>query len=373
MNITIKEVKTAGALKSFVNFQPQLYKGEKYYVQPLNKKELNTLNKSKNPAMEFCDARYWLALSHGKIVGRIAGIINHKFNETSSATHIRFGWFDCIDDQAVASLLLEVVENWGKEQKMQFIHGPLGFISFDRSGVLVDGFEEMPTSFGSYNYAYYNRLIMDAGYEKDVDWVEHLIIVPEKVPEKISKMATAIMKRFDLKQVELRNHKDVLLYANQLFAMLNSAYEEIYGFVPLTDEITDNIIKDFIDIVKTDFISILTNKDEEVVGFGIATPSLVKAFQKAKGRLFPFGFIHMMKALKKNDVADMLLIGVRPDYQNKGLHALVFNKITQAFINHHYKYVEMTRVLEHNNKLLQLFSMYDIRQHKRARCYIKEL
>jgi len=373
MDLIIKEVETKNELKQFINFPNSLYRGVKYYIPPLTKNEYKSLNKSTNPAFAFCDVKLWLALASGKVVGRIAGIINHAYNKQKGQIFIRFGRFDFEEDVHIAKALLETVETWGKTQDGSFIHGPLGFISFDRSGVLVEGFEELPTSFGGYNFPYYDKLIMQCGYEKDVDWIEHLIKMPEKMPEKILKAAILVEKRSNLTNVVLKNNNDILRYADALFDMLNTAYEDIYGFVKLTPEIIANLKKEFISYLDHRLVSIITDAQNNVVGFSIAMPSMAKALKKANGRLFPFGIFHLLKAMKKNDLADLVLIGVRPDYQNKGVHALMFDKVLYTLISKGYKYVEMTRVLENNKKMLQLSKMFETRVHKRARCYIKSL
>ncbi len=371
--IIIKEVKGKKALKGFIRFPDMLYKDNPYYVPALHRGQLATLSKDKNPAFEVCDARYWMAYKNGQPAGRIAGIVNHRYNEDRGRKYMRFGWLDFIEDKKVLAALLGKVEQWGRELGLQSIHGPLGFSSFDASGVLVEGFEEMPTSFGRYNYPYYDAMIREAGYIKDIDWVEYTIEVPPIMPDKIAQFASLVSKRYGVRNAVLGKSDDLELYGRQVFGLINEVYSDLYAYSRLTDKQIEGLMKEFLGMVHPDYVSVILNEQDELVAFGLVMPSLSRALQKARGCLYPFGFWHVLKALKHNDTVDMLLIGVRPDYQGKGIHALIFEKIVGTFYKRGIRRVETTRELENNNKVQQLWVGYEPRQHKRARCYIREL
>lgn len=373
MSLIIKEISGKRDIRKFVEFPDRLYSGNKFYVPAFHTNEFKTLFIDSNPAFEFCKAKYWLAIRDKKIVGRIAGIINNKYNEKNDVKFARFGWLDFIEDEEVLKLLLEKVEKWAKKENMDNIHGPLGFSTFDSSGILIEGFDELPTSFAHYNFPYYTKLIEKFGYEKDVDWVEYNIKIPDMIPEKFSKGSELIQKRYKLHSAILKKKKDILQYSDDLFALLNETYKDIYAFTELSKGQIDELKKQFISILRLDYVSIILNHANKLVAFGITIPSLSKAQQKAKGRLFPFGFIHIMNALRKNDTVDTLLIAVQKEYQNKGLNGLIFNDIAKAFIKNGVTNIESTRELEHNTKVNNLWNKLDYRQHKRARCYIKKL
>lgn len=370
--ITIVEVKTRSDLNKFISFPDELYKGNKYRVPQLHLYEKSALIKEKNPAFDFCDAKYWLAYIDNTIVGRIAGIINHKTNKTWDEKNARFGWIDFIDDIEVSALLIKTVEEWGASKGMEALHGPLGFSDMDLEGMLVDGFDEIGTQATIYNYPYYPVHLEKLGYVKDVDWVQYEIKVPEKVPEKVQRIAAIVLEKYDLKILRLKKGKDVLPYANSMFKTLNDAYINLYGFAALTDKQITYYIDQYFSMINPKFICfVLDNKTDEVIGFGISVLSLSKALMKAKGKLFPIGFIPVLRALHKNNKVDMLLQGVRPEYHNKGIPAIFFNEMMQAYIDNGIKTAVSSHALEENTSSLLLFKDYDYRQHLRRRCYIK--
>lgn len=373
MKVTIKEISTKKELKKFIKFPGDLYKDNKFYIPHIHSYELKTLSQDVNPAFEFCESKYWLAYKENIIVGRIAGIINYRYNKIHGIKYARFGWLDFIEDEEVLYLLLDTIENWAQEKKMDYIHGPLGFISFDTSGVLVEGFEETPTSFSHYNYPYYDNLIKKKGYKKEIDWIEYNIKMPDKIPMRIVKSASLIKKRYNVRNAEIRNKRDLLKYSDELFKLINTSYADIYGFTELTNNQVENLKNSLINFFIPNYTSFILDEKNELIGFGITIPSLSKAFKKSKGKLFPFGYFRIWKALRKNDTVDLLLIGVKPEYQNKGIHSLIFNKIGQTFIDNGIKYIETTRELEDNNKVRNLWPDYELRQHKRSRCYSKVL
>ncbi len=373
MSLVIKEISTKKELNKFIKFADKLYSQNKYYIPALHIEEFKTLSYKKNTAFEFCKAKYWLAIKDKKIVGRIAGIINFKYNESRNTNYARFGWLEFEKDKDVLRLLLQTVENWAKEEKMDYIHGPLGFTSFDASGILIEGFNELPTSFGHYNYSYYPEFIENNGYKKDVDWIEFLVKMPKEVPGKIIKGSELVQKRYNLHQLEVKKSKDISKYADELFNILNESYTDLYAFTELTTKQIDSLKKHFLSFINHNYISIVLDNKDKLIAFGISIPSMSKALKNSKGKLFPFGYFRIWQALRKNDTADLLLLGVKPEYQNKGVHAIVFEKIGKTFINNKIKYLETTRELENNNKITQLWSNYEFRQHKRARCYIKKI
>jgi len=373
MNTTIKEVSSKKELKMFVEYTNKLYQNEKNYIPVLVQKELETFVPSKNAASEYCQFKLWIALQNNKIVGRIAGIINTRYNKKTNTNYARFGWFDFINDQNVAHALLTAAENWARENQMDVMHGPLGFTSFDASGILTQGFDEMPTSFGHFNFEYYNDILKNEGYEKEIDWIEFRIKVPEQVPEKVKRFAEYVKQRYQVHEILIKSKKQMLDYVDDFFKILNKSYSHLFAFNELTSKQKEQVKKEFFGILQTDYVCFIADNNNQLVAFGISTPSLAKALKKANGKIFPFGFIHILKALKKNDTAELLLIGVDEKYKNKGLTAIIFDKIMHTFIQKGIKYVETTRELEENSSVQQLWSKYEYRQHKRARCYFKKI
>jgi GNAT superfamily N-acetyltransferase len=371
MDIIIKEVVSKCELKKFVSFPRTLYSGHKYWIPLLQFDEMGTLQKHKNPAFSHCEATYWLAYKDRKVVGRIAGIINNRYFEKWNNKYARFGWVDFIDDESVSAALFKTVENWAKQKGMEAIHGPLGFTDLDPEGMLIEGFEELGTIATIYNYPYYPEHIEKYGYKKDVDWIEFEIKIPEKIPEKIERIAEIVKKKKKLTVVKTKKRKDVLLYAKEIFHVLNQAYDSLYGFVPLTEKQIDKYVKQYLGYVRPDFVSIILDEQKRVAAFGISIPSLSKALQKAKGRIFPFGFLHILKAMRKNDRIDLFLVAVRQDLQGKGLNSLLFNELHKTYIKNNITKAESNPELESNTRVQAQWKLFEKRQHKRRRCYIK--
>jgi hypothetical protein len=374
MRYSLKEITSRSDLKRFIQFPNKLYKDNKFYVPPLTLTEMETLSKERNPAFEFCEAKYWLAYNEkNAIVGRIAGIINHKYNQKVGQQFVRFGWLDYVEDINVLIALLQAVETWAKDKKAEYIHGPLGMSEFDASGILIEGFDEIPTVYGKYNYPYYSRDIEQLGFQKEVDWIELSITAPKIVPERIPKMEKMIADRYKLHCVKFKSKKELLRYADDVFQLLNKEYDSIHGFSTLSPGQIEALKKQFIPLVSLKYISVIMNDENKVVGFGICLPSLSKAFQKCRGRLLPFGFLHILKALYHNNTIDMLLIAIHRDYRARGVNALIFNEIGSSIVAEGMKYIETTRELEHNFLVQNLWSKLDNRPHKRARCYVKAI
>ncbi len=371
--IEIKEVVTDKDLKKFIRFVNELYAGCPQWVPALEFDELNTLRKDKNPAFEHSKARYWLAYKDGRIVGRIAGIINYAANQ-KWGDKVRFGWFDFTDDIEVARLLLETVEQWGKANGMTGIHGPLGFNDMDKEGMLVEGFDKVPTIATLYNYPYYPKFLEHLGYSKAEDWLQYRITVGNAVPDKIVRINNIIaQKNNDLRVLHFKKKSEIRKYAHDLFITLNASFADLYGYSQLTDREIEVIIGNYFSFVNPKYVSIIVDSQDKVVAFGISMPNLSAAYQKAKGKLFPFGFIHLLKGLKNKDTIDLYLNGVHPDWQKRGIHSLFFTQLNQAYIDNHFGYALTNPQLETNINAVGIWDNYEKELHMRRRCYVKAI
>ncbi|MDO5035415.1 MAG: GNAT family N-acetyltransferase [Porphyromonas sp.] len=375
-SIVIKEVNTKAELKTFVEFEHKLYKGNDYYVPSLLESELETLDREVNPAFEYCDAIYFLAYRGDEVVGRIAGICNYKANDIWNQSQVRFGWFDYIDDLAVSQKLMQAVEEWGREKGCEAVHGPMGFTDQDKEGMLVEGFDQLGTMITYYNYPYYIRHMEYMGFEKDTDWVEYKVYVPSSIPEKHIRMGNIVREKYGLRVVKFRKKKEIMPYARDIFYLLNDTYKHLYGYVELTDKQIDQLAGQYINFLQLDFCSFIVREaDNALVGFGITMPSMSRALQKAKGKLFPTGFIHLLRAVnaKRPEVVDMLLISVAEEYQNKGVNALIFEDLIPIMNKYHVRYLESNPELETNASVSLQWKYFKRVRHKRRRAYIKEL
>ncbi|MFZ4401345.1 MAG: N-acetyltransferase [Bacteroidales bacterium] len=373
MAIQIKEVANKQELKAFVLFPLKLYKDCKYFVPQLISQEMKTLDRDINPSFEVCETKLWLAYINDKIVGRIAGIIHKPFIEKWGNRYARFGWFDFIDSEEVANALLQTVENWAGDNGMEAIHGPLGFTDFDPEGILIEGFSELSTIVERYNYPYYACYLEKYGYYKDADWVEYEVEIPSKLPEKFLKVSDFVQRKQNLKIAKLNSLHDVMPYVDEIFAIINNIYGLMYGFTPVDEKQTEFYLKQYFKLVNPEFVSVVLDKNNKVVAFGVTMPSYSKAMQKAKGKLYPFGFYHLNKASKKNDTIDMYFIGIRPDFQNKGVLAVMFCDLANKLIAKGFKKAETNVEFESNEKMQNLWSYFERRQHKRRRSYFKYL
>ncbi len=371
--LTITEVQSKSDLKRFVDFQVELYHGNPHFVPPIRRSEIQTFDRNKNPAFEHCDSKLFLASRNGSVVGRIAGIINHLENEGREKKVARFGWVDFIDDPSVTKSLFAAVEQWAVEQKCQEIKGPYGFSNMDKAGLLTEGFEELATMAEIYNYAYYPDHLVNLGYRKLVDWKAFEATVPKKIPERVTKFAQMIASRYKIKEHQIRNKKELKIIGRKIFELINLTYRDLEGFIPHSDAQIELFINNYLSLINLDFVSIVLDENDELAGFGITMPSFSKALQRIKGRLFPFGFIELYKAQRKNDRVDLYLIAVRPDMQNKGITALIFHKIIKTVIKYGIKKAETNPELESNQDVQNLWRGYEMRLHKRRRCYQKQL
>lgn len=366
---------TKKKLKEFAQFQIDLYEGNPYFVPQLISDDLKTLSPSINPAFEFCEAVCYMAYRDGKPVGRIAGIINHQVNKSTGEKSVRFGFFDFIDDHDVSAALLKEVENWGRRKGMKKIIGPLSFTDMDREGMLVEGFEELSTMATNYNYAYYPEHMMRLGYKKESDWVEFLMEVPDKVPEKYNRIANIVKEKYGLKVLKYSSRKRVKKeYGHALFHLINEAYKDLYEYSQLSERQIEYYIAQYLDLLNLDLLSLIVDRNDKLIGVGISIPSMSRALQKSKGKMFPIGWYHLLKGLKgKNDRVDLLLVAVHPDYQNKGVNALLFQDLLPYYIANGYKFAESNPEMETNAKVQSQWQYFNTRQHRRRRSYSKKL
>ena len=376
-NISIKRVTNRKELEQFVQFHYDLYRGNEYAVPFLFFDEMNTLRKDKNPSFECCDAEYFMAYKDGKMVGRVAGIINRRANERWDCKQVRFGWFDFIDDTEVSEALLKAVEDWGREHGMTEIAGPLGFIDTDREGMLVEGFDELSTMYVNYNYPYYPQHMEHLhGFQKDNDYVEMKVKVPEVVPDKFSKITEMVRKRYGLR-VHKFTRRELIDedYGLKIFDLLNATYKDLYGFSQLSDRQIDKLVNDYIKIADLNLVTAIFDGDK-IVGFGITFPSFSRAMQKTRdGRLLPFGWWHLLKILKwhRTNLVDLLLIGVLPEYRSKGANALIFDDLIRWFQRYHFDWAITGPQMETNEGVLSQWQYLEASIYRRHRCYRKTL
>lgn len=379
-SIQIKRVETKKDLKRFIEFHYDLYKGNPYDVPNLYSDEVNTLSKDKNAAFDFCEAEYFLALKEGKIVGRVAAIINHKANEKWKKKDVRFGWIDFIDDIEVSRALFKAVEEYGRKKGMDDIVGPLGFTDMDPEGMLTWGFDKLGTMATIYNYEYYPQHMEKlGGWKKDNDYVEYYLVVPEKSPEKYTKIAEMVEKRYNL-HVRKLTKKDIFQggYGKKLFDLINLTYSDLYGFSELTDRQIDQYVKMYFPLADLNLVTVIEdgNKDNQLAGLGITIPSLSHALQKCRrGRLFPFGWWHLLCAIKfhKTDGVDLLLMGFLPEYRSKGANALLFADLIPRYVNYGFKWGETQVEMESNEGVQSQWGPLDPINHKKRRCYRRSL
>ncbi len=370
--VQIVPVRNKRQLDTFITFPFKLYKNNPYWVPPLISDEKFTFDKKKNPAFEFSDAELWLAYKDGKVAGHIAGIISYSYIKKWGNKYARFGWIDFIDDPDVSKALLETVEEWAKKNGMDGIHGPLGFCDLDKEGMLVEGFEEMGTFITIYNSPYYMNHMEALGYVKDAEWIELEITVPDNdIAEKISALSQRAKEKYGLSVVPLKKSKDVLPYAKEIFDLLNKGYEHLYGVVPITPKQVDGYVKQFFSYVNVDYICIVKDKDGRIAGFGIIMPSLTRAAQKSRGRLFPTGFIHFLNAIRKNDTLDLYLVAIRPELRSKGVPYIMLDELTKSALKNGVVKAIASPELETNHAVQSMWRSYETRIHRRRRCYIK--
>ncbi|MBR5803591.1 MAG: N-acetyltransferase [Bacteroidaceae bacterium] len=376
--IEIKKVTTKRELNAFIRFNYELYKDNPYSVPDLYDDMLGTFDAKQNPAFEFCESDYFLAYNEqGKIVGRVAAIINHRSNETWGTKNVRFGWIDFIDDEEVSHRLLDTVAAWGKERGMTEMQGPLGFTDMDAEGMLVEGFDQLGTMATIYNYPYYPRHIEAYGMEKDADWVEFKINIPDGIPDKMKRISDLISRKYGLHIKKLKNMKEIKEgnYGQKIFDLINDTYAPLYGFSRMTQQQIDQYVATYLPIIDLRMVTLVEDADNNLVAVGVSMPSMSKALQKAKGKMWPFGWWHLLKALKwgRPQTLDLLLVGVKPEYQSKGVNSLLFTDLIPMYQSMGFKDAESNPELESNNKVQAQWEYFDTTQHKRRRAYKKSI
>ncbi len=376
MPVSVIPVTTKREMKQFICFNYKLYKDSPYAVPELYSDVRDTLDPEKNAAFEFCEAQPFIALRGGEVVGRIVAIINHKANAAWNKKAVRFGWVDFIDDAEVADALFATVEQWGRERGMTEVHGPLGFTDFDPEGMLVEGFDRIGTMATIYNYPYYPVHMERMGYAKDVDWVEYLLTAPEALPEKHARITRIVKEKFGLRVVKYTSHAKLARErGTAIFELLNEAYAHLYGYSALSTKQIQQYIDMYLPLLDLRLVPLIVDKEDHLIGFGVLLPSLAQAFQKARGYMLPFGWWHLIKALKWNrtQTTEMLLVAVKPEYQGKGAVALIFDDIIPVHHKLGYKWSESNPELESNNKVQAQWDYFERENHKRRRAYVKQL
>ena len=377
MAITIKKVTTKRDLKRFIRFNYELYKGNAYSVPDLYDDMLNTFNRKKNAAFEFCEAEYFLAYKDGKLAGRVAAIINHRANQAWGKKDVRFGWIDFTDDAEVSDALIRTVEQWGKERGMTDIVGPLGFTDMDAEGMLIEGFDQLGTMATIYNYPYYPQHMERMGFVKDADWVEFKIYIPDGIPDKHKRIADIIQRKYNLQIKKYTSAKKIAAeYGQAIFRLINEAYSQLYGYSALSQRQIDQYVKMYLPILDLRMVTLITDQNGELVAVGISMPSLSEALQKAHGRLLPFGWYHLLKALffkLRAKMLDLLLVAVKPEYQNKGVNALLFTDLIPVYQQLGFEYAESNPEMELNGKVQAQWEYFRTEQHKRRRAFRKPI
>lgn len=376
MAVEIRKIGTKKELEKFIQFANDLYADCPYYCPPLFFDEMNCFNAEKNPALEVCEYQLWMAYRDGQPVGRIAGIINRKANEKWNTKHVRFGWFDFIDDLEVSKALLDTVVTWGKERGMDGLNGPVGFTDFDHEGLLLEGYEYLAVMASLYNYPYYVKHVEAYGLTKEADWIELQVFPPKTVPERIERLAEMVKQRYHVHTVKVKNSRELVKrFGIEYMDVIDAAYQKLYNFQPMTVK-QKNYYKDmYFQFLNFDFVTLVVNEKEELVGVGLGMPDIAPALRKCGGKLFPLGWYYLLKALKAKqmDSFSFLLIAVRPDYQDKGVNALFLQDQIPLINQYGIRKLETTSMLETNTKVLSFFMQFDHKQHKRHRAYIKAI
>lgn len=376
MSIHIRTVSSRSDLKVFARFGNRLYKGNKFYVPSMPWDDLNTFDPKKNGAFEFCDAEFYLAFKDGDVVGRVAAIVNHKANDAWKVKQVRFGWIDFIDDPEVSGALLEAVSEFGRRHGMEQIVGPLGFTDFDPEGMLVEGFDRVSTMALIYNHPYYPEHMKLHGYVKETGWLEYRITIPEKLSERHIKLAEVVKERYGLKVRKLtRRQIKKENYGQKLFRLINETYCVLYGYSLLSEKQIDMYVDVYLGLIDLKMVSFVESADGELIAAGVSMPSLAEALQKCNGELLPFGWYHLLKTIfwKKPDTLDLLLIGVKPEYQNKGVNALIMMDLFQTYRDMGFRYAETNANLESNAKVQAMWDPFEKEQHKKRWVFGKEL
>lgn len=376
MAVEIREITpTKSNLKKYTKFGIDLYKDNDYYVPPLIMDDVETLSPDKNPAFDYCKAKSWMAYRDGKPVGRITGIINTVVNERTGSRDLRFGFLDFIDDEEVVDALFDALAQWGRSQGLTSMVGPMGFSDMDHEGMLTEGFDELGTMATIYNYPYYPRHMKRMGFHKDAEWVEYRMTVPDKIPEKMLRVAEIVKKKYGVRTIKYTSAKKIKEeYGVALFELINEAYDQLYGYSPLSQKQIEYYIDIYLPILRLENVCLIVDSDDKLIGVGISIPSMSRALQKGRGRLFPTGWLHLLKAMyMHNDVVDLLLVAVKPEYQSKGVNALLFADLLPVYIKNGYRWAESNPELADNENVQLQWQYFERRQHRRRAAFRKDI
>ncbi len=376
MAVEIREITpTKSNLKKYTKFGIDLYKGNDYYVPPLIMDDVETLLPDKNPAFDYCKAKSWMAYRDGKPVGRITGIINTVVNERTGKRDLRFGFLDFIDDKEVVDALFDALAEWGRSQGLTSMVGPMGFSDMDHEGMLTEGFEELGTMATIYNYPYYPQHMERMGFHKDAEWVEYRMTVPDKIPEKMLRVAEIVKKKYGVRTIKYTSAKKIKEeYGMALFELINEAYDQLYGYSPLSQRQIEYYIDIYLPILRLENVCLIVDSNDKLIGVGISIPSMSRALQKGRGRLLPTGWIHLLKAMyMHNDVVDLLLVAIKPEYQSKGVNALLFADLLPVYIKNGYRWAESNPELADNENVQLQWQYFERRQHRRRAAFRKDI
>jgi GNAT superfamily N-acetyltransferase len=376
MAIEIKTVTTRKELKTFVRFANRMYKGNKYYVPCMPMDDMKTLDKNYNAAFEFCEAEYFLAYKDGQLVGRVAAILNKKANQAWNVNQVRFGWFDFIDDIEVSKALLDAVIAFGKARGVNQIVGPLGFTDFDPEGMLVEGFDRISTMALIYNHPYYPEHMKQLGYVKETGWVEYRLTLPDEVPERHLKVAEYVTAKYGLRIVKkTKSQVNKEKYGQKIFRLINETYCDLYGFSLLSEKQIDQFVDTYLGVIDMDMLAFVEDKDGNLIAAGLTMPSIAETLQKCNGEMFPFGWYQLLRTMywRKPDTLELLLIGVKPEWQSRGVNSLVFVDLLKRVKKMGFKYAETNANLETNTKVQAMWSIFEKEQHKKRWVFGKEI
>lgn len=372
--IEVKQVTNKREMKKFVKFPSDLYRGNPYYVPPIELDELNLTNPKKNASFEESEAAYFLCYKDGKVAGRIAGIICHPFNKKNNAKYARFSRFDLIDDPLVAKALFDAAENWARDKGMEYIHGPLGFNDLEREGLMTSGFNVLGTFQGSYNADYYAKHVENNGYKPDCKWVEWRFMVPDKTNDRIEKLVPFVMKRLEIREKTFKNKKQLIdQYGKKFFELLDICFKNLYGTIPFNDKLIKQTIGLFKLVIDPDYVSLIVDKDDELVGFGLGYPSLALAMNKSRGRFLPWGWARILHAIHHPKSVELGLIAVRPEYQKKGVTAVMISNMQKRLMKNGIVYCDAGPQLEDNTPAIEALDMFEREMVRTKVCYIKKL
>lgn len=373
MRIVVKEVNTRRELRDFYQFQNKLYRDSKEYVPSLDADQRHTL--TKNPAMDYCTRKMWLAYKEGRVVGRIMAIINMRYNEFYNLKRGRFGWFDFENDIEIARALTEKAGEWFKSQGMTEMHGPLAYNTLGRQGMLVSGFENTPPVNCLYNYPYYMEFMEKLGFEKECDWVQYRLNASQGAPEKLDRIADMLMRRYNLRTVDIKklNRREWKRLSDNFFKAYNECFKAVHNFIPLTRQEMDETVSHYLKLLRPELTCIVVDENNDIAAFGLCFPNTSESFKKARGKLFPFGWYHILKEYRHYKTIDLMLVGASPAWNSKGLSAIYHSYLAASFKNHHIACAITNPQIETNTAAIKVWESYDHQEFMRRRCYIKSI